>query len=233
MHGQPKWLDGVAVTGVEGKPRCMGSQGYGVAAVAAETPKGLIPRLWQKNGGGFTFQRRGGGRSAGCLGVAVVVRCLSDDGAVVDDEIATVVARGEEANYSEALWLLQAASGAAMVDDVEHGNCGAEEGGGGCETYGEDAAIADHWCSNSDKVSDEGATGDDFPACAVVAKRGVAVVECDGCGVGCNSDKVSGEGATGDDFPACAVVAKRGVAVVECDGCGVGWCERERRRDEG
>ena len=58
--------------------------------------------------------------------MAVVVRCLSDDGAVVDDEIATVVARGEEANYSEARWLLQAASGAAMVDDVEHGNCGDE-----------------------------------------------------------------------------------------------------------
>ena len=44
--------------------------------------------------------------SAGCLGVAVVVRCASDDGDVVDDEITTVVARGEEANCSEARWLL-------------------------------------------------------------------------------------------------------------------------------
>jgi len=48
--------------------------------------------------------------------VAVVVRCASDDGAVVDDDIATVVARGEQVNYSEARWLLQAVSGATMVD---------------------------------------------------------------------------------------------------------------------
>jgi len=48
--------------------------------------------------------------------VAVVVRCANDNEVIVDDEIAKVVARGEEANYSEALWLLQAVSGDAMVD---------------------------------------------------------------------------------------------------------------------
>jgi len=78
--------------------------------------------------------------SAGCLGVAVVVRCASDDGDVVDDEITTVVARGEEANCSEARWLLQAMSSAAMVDFptsagaevVASGSDGVEQG---CERW--------------------------------------------------------------------------------------------------
>ncbi|QCD82298.1 hypothetical protein DEO72_LG2g2633 [Vigna unguiculata] len=49
---------------------------------------------------------------------------------------------------------------------------GAEEGGGGCETCEEDAAVADHWCSNGGEVSDEGATGSGFPAWAVVVGHG-------------------------------------------------------------
>ena len=66
--------------------------------------------------------------------MVVVVRCASDDGAVVDDEIATVVARREEANWSEAQWLLQAVSGAAMMDFPT--SAGVEvvaTGGGGVE----------------------------------------------------------------------------------------------------
>jgi len=36
--------------------------------------------------------------------------------AVVDDEIETVVAQGDEANCSEPWWLLQVASCAAMIE---------------------------------------------------------------------------------------------------------------------
>ena len=48
---------------------------------------------------------------------------------------------------------------------------------GGSGTRGEDEDFAVHWCSSSDEVFDEGATGDDFPACAVVAGRDVAAAE--------------------------------------------------------
>ncbi|QCE10582.1 hypothetical protein DEO72_LG10g1812 [Vigna unguiculata] len=44
--------------------------------------------------------------------------------------------------------------------------------GSGCRTRGEDEDVADHRCNNSDRVSDEGATGGGFPACAAVAGRG-------------------------------------------------------------
>ncbi|QCE04327.1 hypothetical protein DEO72_LG8g2363 [Vigna unguiculata] len=44
--------------------------------------------------------------------------------------------------------------------------------GGGCGMCEEDANVVDHWCNNDGKVSDEGATGDDFPAWAMVARRG-------------------------------------------------------------
>jgi len=35
----------------------------------------------------------------------------------------------------------------------------------------DDAVIANHWCSNSDEVSDEGAIGGCFLTCVVVAGR--------------------------------------------------------------
>ena len=41
------------------------SEGYKVAAVAAETPKGMIPQLLWKTGGGSAFQN--------CRGVARMV----------------------------------------------------------------------------------------------------------------------------------------------------------------
>ena len=50
--------------------------------------------------------------------------------------------------------------------------------GFGCRTHGEDEDVADHRCSNDDGVSDEGATGVSFLACAAVAGRGRG-----GCGV--------------------------------------------------
>ena len=46
-------------------------------------------------------RRRNGVVERGLSWCAMVVRCASDDGAVVDDEIATVVAQGDEANCSE------------------------------------------------------------------------------------------------------------------------------------
>ena len=50
---------------------------------------------------------------------------------------------------------------------------------GGRGTRGEDEDVAVHWCSSDDRVSDEGATGDGFPAWPVVVGRGRG-----GCGVG-------------------------------------------------
>ena len=55
--------------------------------------------------------------------------------------------------------------------------------GGGCGTHGEDEDVTNHQCSRGDRVSDEGATGDYFPACVAVAGHGRGDHEGGGCGV--------------------------------------------------
>ena len=51
-------------------------------------------------------------------------------------------------------------SGSSVVRDV------------GRKTRGEDEDVAVHWCSSGDGVSDEGATGDGFPAWPVAVGHG-------------------------------------------------------------
>jgi len=67
-------------------------------------------------------------------------------------------------------WLVHGGSGGSGSSVVRDGGRG---------TRGEDEDVAVPWYSSGDGVSDEGATGDGFPAWPVVVGRG-----CGDCGVG-------------------------------------------------
>ena len=69
----------------------------------------------------------------------------------------------------EMRWLVHGGAGGSGPSVVRDGGRG---------TRGKDEDVAVHWCSSGDGVSDEGATGDGFPAGPVVVGRGRG-----GCGV--------------------------------------------------